>query len=352
VIALAGITGACRKPAEESGESAAEPLAVTLEVARIQTLRNTITGQGTVVPAAAADWTIYPEETGHIIELPKAEGEAFNRGDVLVRFDYGSASADLAARRIQVTVAEAELEEAKRQFTKISAMNDRGYTARNDFEASKAGVASAELAVARAKAQLQAADSVADHAIVKARFPGVIAKRFHNEGDLVNASTRDPVLRVVDPSSAQVAMTVAVQDLPQLQPGQPATIVTPQGPEPGTVLLRPTPTDPRAAAQEVRLAFATPATTLPLDSPVGVEILLAERPNVIAVPAPALLRDESGHAFVMIAGVDGRAHRRDVRVGLSTRDRVEIVAGVTSGDRVIAKSPATVPEGTLITVDR
>ena len=350
-VLLGVAVAACGKSAAESAEAPAEALAVTVEVARVQTLRATIGGQGTVAPAAAGDWTIYPSETGRIVELPKREGDAFNAGDVLVRFDYGSLSAEVAAHRIQLSVAEAELEQAKRQFAKISAMNDRGYTARNDFDAAKAGVASAELAVARAKDQVQASDTASERAIVKARFSGVVARRFHNEGDLVNASTNDPVLRVVDPSRAQVSLMVALQDLPQIQPGQSATIVSPQGPEPGTVLLPPRPSDPRAPTQEIRLAFAAP-TTLPLDSPVSVEILLAERAGVIALPAAALLKDESGRAFVIVAGVDGRAHRRDVRAGLTTRDRVEITAGVTSGDRVIVKSPAAIAEGTLLAADK
>ena len=89
----------------------------------------------------------------------------------------------------------------------------------------------------------------------------------------------DPILRVVDPTSLQVAVTVTVQDLDKIQVGQPATIVSVNGQEPGTVAVRPLPQDPRAATQEIRVSFSNPTSTLPVDSPVQVEIILAERQN-------------------------------------------------------------------------
>lgn len=230
-------------------------------------------------------------------------------------------------------------------------MYDRGFAPRNDLESARNAVAAAELEVARATQQLHAAQTAAEHATVKARFAGVVAKRYHNEGDFVNASMLDPVLRIVDPTQVQIAMTVSIQDLVQIQPGQQATVVSANGVEPATVALRPTPSDPNAATQEIRLAFASP-TTLALDTPVQVEILIAERAGVVALPASAIVKDADGTPFVMVAGVDGSAHRREIRVGLTARDRIEIVTGVTPGDRVIVKDPAQVPEGTALAIDR
>jgi hypothetical protein len=49
---------------------------------------------------------------------------------------------------------------------------------------------------------------------------------------------------------------------------------------------------------------------------------------------------------VVIAGEDGRAHRRAVRVGLALRDRVELASGVTAGERVLVSGFDLVSEGT------
>lgn len=345
-----GALDGCRRQPATQEETGPEPVSVNIELARTQTLRVTVNGRGVVAAAAAGDWTVYPAQMGRILELPKHEGDTVEAGDALVRFEYGNTAADLSAHQMDVTSAEARVQSARAQLTKISAMFERGYTSRNELETATSAVTAAELEVARAKAQLQATNEAAERAVVRARFSGIVTKVFHNEGDLVNGSVMDPVIRVVDPTRLEVVMMAPVQELVQIQPGQPATVVSVNGAEPATVLLRPTPADPQAATQDIRLAFTTP-TTLPIDSPVEVDILIAERPGVVALPQDAVLEGEEGRSFVMIAGVDGRAHRRDVRLGLRARDRVEIAAGVTPGDRVIVKNAADVAEGTVLAAD-
>ena len=351
LLASASACGGCRRQADDTSDVSSEPAGVSIEIARLQTLRLTVSGSGQVAPAATADWTIYAPETGRVAELPKAEGDAVEIGDVLARFDYGSIAADISAREGDVAAANARLGAAQAQVTRISSMFDRGFAARSELETAKAAVASAELDIARLQQQLQAANSAAEHATVKARFAGVVAKRFHNEGDLVNASPTDPVLRVVDPTQVQVSMNVSLADSAQIQQGQPATIVSANGAEPGIVVARSTPNDPQATSQEVRLAFTTPSA-LPVDSPVQVEILLAERLQVIALPTAAILRGPDGTPFVMLAGDDGLAHRREVRVGFAARERTEIISGLTAGERVIVKDAGNVADGAAIVADR
>jgi RND family efflux transporter MFP subunit len=344
--------GGCRKSADQSDEaSGGGGVGVSVEIARVQTLRLTVNGPGTVAAAAAGDWTIYPAQNGRIVELLKKEGDVVADDEVLVKFEYGTAAADAAAHELELTSATTKLDAARAQFTRVSSMFERGYTSRSEFEAAQQAVTSAELDVARAQALVQASKEAADQAIVKARFAGVVSKVFHNQGDLVNGSVMDPVMRLVDPSRLEVVMSVPVQELAQIQAGQPATILAANGAEPGVVAVKPTPDDPRAETQEIRLAFAGP-TTLTLDAPVQVEIVMAERPDVIAVPSAAVLDAGEGRSFVMIAGADGRAHRREVRLGLRAHDRVEIASGLSAGDRVIVKDVADIAEGTVVSADR
>ena len=347
-----GLTGAgCRKNAESGDETAsAETVTVTVEVARQQTLRVTARGNGIVAPTAAGDWTISADEMGRVLELPKHEGDAVGAGDVLVRFEYGNAASDSSARELEVSAASSRLDLARAQLAKVTSLSDRGYVSKSDLETAKSAVASAEIDVNRAKRQLDAVKEAADRATVRARFSGVVAKVFHGEGDLVNPSATDPVLRVIDPARLEVALSVPIQQATGIQPGMPATIVSANGAEPGAVLLRMAVDDPHATSQTLRLSFAQP-TTLPVDSPVEAEILIAERKDVVTVPIAALLQGDGG-AFVMVAGVDGRAHRRDVHLGLRSSDRVEIIAGITPGDRVIVKNAADVADGTPVSTDR
>jgi RND family efflux transporter MFP subunit len=344
--------GGCRR-ATPSEEAATGPIAVATQPVQLGSLQSTISGPGTIVPSTAADWTIFPPESGRIAELPKAEGDAVQAGDVLVKFDFANLESDLAARQVQVQAATGQLDAAKSDLTRISAMYDRGYVPRNDFEAARNAVSQAETELTRAKQLLDVAKAAAERAVIKARFSGVIAKRFHQEGDLVNGAISDPVLRVIDPTRTQVAMRVPVQQVPLILPGQRGTVVSATGPvgDPVSVVSRPTIDDPAASSVEVRLAFNNPST-LPVDSPVQVELLVDQRTNVMVLPTTAVLKADDGTSFVMTAGSDGRAHRRAVRLGLTTKDRVEILSGISVGDRLIVKGLEQVADGTPITISQ
>jgi RND family efflux transporter MFP subunit len=225
-------------------------------------------------------------------------------------------------------------------------MFERGYASRSEFETAQGAVTSAELDLARANGQLEAGAQAAERAIIRARFPGLVAKVFHAEGDLITPSGLDPVLRVIDPTRLEVALNVAVVDLPKLQVGQPATVFSPAGIEPATIVQRQTPSDPNATSQEIRLAFDVPTAT-PVDSAVQVEVLLGEHANVVTLPTTAVVSDD-GRSYVVIAGEDGLAHRREVRLGPSSGGRVVIVSGLEAGEQVVVSDVTNLEDGTPI----
>jgi RND family efflux transporter MFP subunit len=349
----AGLTASCSgcrgNQTTDNDEQSGEGAAVSVEIVRQQTLRAAVTGPGLIAPSASGDWTIHATETGRIVSMPKREGDEVKDNEVLVRFEYASTSAptsletDLAAATGRLAVANAEVK-------KVTPLAERGYASRAELDAAKNAAAGAELEIQRLKRMIDAANADADRAVVRARFAGKVAKVFHNEGDMVNGTMLDPVMRVIDPTQVEVVMSVQVQDLGQVQLGQPAMVLSANGAEPATVTLRPPPSDPRAPTVDIRLTFTNP-TTLAVDSPVSVEIVLTERPNVLALPTAAVIRD-GATAYVMVVTEDNRAQRREVTVGFTGRDRVEILTGVTAGERVIIKDATNISDGVTVVPDK
>ena len=72
---------------------------------------------------------------------------------------------------------------------------------------------------------------------------------------------------------------------------------------------------------------------------------------MLAVPTSAVQRDDLG-AYVMVAGEDGRAHRRNVRAGLVAGDLTQIVEGLEANETVIASGVTDDSEGLPIDVIR
>jgi multidrug efflux pump subunit AcrA (membrane-fusion protein) len=116
------------------------------------------------------------------------------------------------------------------------------------------------------------------------------------------------------------------------------------------VALVPRPADASATSVEIRLNFAQP-TTIPLDTNVEAEIVLVVRENAIVVPRGAVQKDED-MTYVMAVDADSRVHRREVKLGLTTRDLAQIVSGIAFNDRVVTNATGQLVEGMLVQIEK
>ena len=348
-IILAAAVSACGHKAVEEVETEAAPVVQTIAVTP-QTFGATISASGVVAAAPGADWTITAPEAARIVELPKAEGDRVKPGDLLVRFEIPSLSTDLAQREAEVHQAQARVANAQASVNRLTTLVQHGVAAQKDLEDAERDLSEAQATFAQAQSARGNASVLASRTVVRARFPGVVAKRAHNPGDMVDASASDVILRVIDPSRLQVVASVPIADLARVQTGQRVNITVPGAEEPvaGKVLTRPAAVDPGGVAADVRIAFDR-ETTLPAGTPVRVDIVTDEHPNALAVPADAVLHEED-QTFVMLAGSDNKAHKRKVSTGLSTAKQVEITAGLKAGDAVIVQGQQGLPDGAPVSI--
>lgn len=349
LVVMIAAAGCGRDPVEEVvTESAVE---VEVKPAVIGEIEGHINVTGMVTPAPGADWTIVAPEPARIAELPKAEGDRVAAGDVLVRFDIPTLAAGVSTRRAEVMQARARVESTRAAVTRIAGLVDRGVAARRELEEAQRDRADAEGALARAESEASAAGALAARAVVTARFAGVIAKRWHNPGDMVEAAASDPILRVIDPAKLQAVASVPASDVPRVIVGRPGHVVGPGGTaeQDVTVLTRPAQLDPTGSVGEVRLAF-NGATRLTAGTPVQVSIVSESHPRAVLIDAAAV-QHEGDEAFVMIVKDDKKAHRQVVTLGLSDGEQVEVLSGVAAGDRVVVKGQNGLPDGADVTIE-
>lgn len=340
----------CRDAAVEQVETTA-PVPVTVDTARVETLQGLVNAAGTVVAAPGAELTVVAPAPARIAELPKAEGDVVREGDVLARFDIPSFTADLSAKRAAVAQATARLDNARANFTRLAGLLSQGVAAQRDVDDARRQQTEAEADLDQAKSAAEAATAFLDRAVVRATFPGVVSKRFHNPGDLVDASASDPVLKVLNPDTLQIVAAVPVADLGRIVAGRAATVFDTGSAEGSAarVLASAPQVDSGNATANVRLAFVR-QTRLAAGTPVRVEIVAEERLKALVVPAAAIVEEDSD-TFVMVAGPDNKAHKYPIAAGLIARGRAEITSGLKAGDRVIVRGQDGLPEGAAVTVE-
>jgi RND family efflux transporter MFP subunit len=345
----AALLGACRgKTVEEIETTAAAP--VKIITLAPSTLGGIVAATGVVAAAPGADWVITAPEPARILELPKAEGDRVRTGDLLVRFEIPSATTDVANRRAEVEQAQARVENAQASTDRLGTLVQHGVAAQKELEDARRELTEARAALAQAQAASRSAAVVESRAVVRARFDGVVAKRNHNPGDMVEASASEVILRVIDPSRLQVVAAVPIPELRRVEVGKRVRVLVPGSAEAdeGKVVSRPAAVDPTGVSADVRIAFDK-GTKLAAGTPVRVEITAEERPNALAVPIEALIHEDDD-TFVMVAGDDKKAHKRKVEVGLTTPTTAELVGGVKAGEQVIVQGQQGLPDGADIVI--
>jgi RND family efflux transporter MFP subunit len=323
-------------------------VSVHATAATVGDIRGFVRATGVVTPAPGAELVVVAPEAARIAEIPRAAGDRVRRGDVLVRFEVPTAVADLQRQQAEVVRARSTLDNAKSAQARAADLFERGVAARREVEDGQRITADAEAALAGAKAALASAESVAGRATVRATFDGVVARRFHNPGDLVEASAGDPVLRVIDPRRLEIVAAVPLADASRVRVGAAGHVSA--GPIETTglvvkVLADPAAVDVGTATIPVRLSLTGPRS-LPAGTPVQVDLEAERRAGVVLVPIAAIVRE--GEETAVFVASDGKAQRRPVHAGLTDGAQIEIVSGLKAGELVIVDGQAGLPDGAAV----
>jgi Cu(I)/Ag(I) efflux system membrane fusion protein len=148
------------------------------------------------------------------------------------------------------------------------------------------------------------------------------------------------ILSLADLASVWVDVDVFEHRIGWLAVGQAAEMRLPFAPDrvwQGTVdYIYPT---IRAASRtaRVRLKFDNPDMALKPEMYASVSIAADPREQVLIVPTPAVIRAPDGDRVILALG-DGRFRPAEVRVGIESDGRTEILGGLAEGERIVVSS--------------
>jgi RND family efflux transporter MFP subunit len=352
LVFVATLLGAACSHGEKEENRTEAPVPVATAAARSGALQGIVRTTGVVAAAPGALQAVTAPGTARIVEMPRSVGDVVRKGDLLIRFDAPALTADAAAKQAALVQAEARLENARTADERAAGLLERGIAARKDVEEAHRELRDAQAAVTQAQAERDAAQRLAERAVVHADFGGVVVDRAHQPGDLVDGSG-DPLLRVVDPSRLQVEASLPPADLARVRAGHAARVRRTTGDAAAI--------ECRVAGVAASLSAATglgalrvslpPEARLPLGLSVPVEVDAERRENATLVPSSAVVH-EGPDAFVYVVGADHKASRRPVSVGISGEDDVEILSGVTPGEILVMSGQQALPDGAQVALSK
>lgn len=274
---------------------------------------------------------------GRVSRMLVNEGDRVAAGQLLAQLEPVEVDAGVAAARAEVTRAEADLARQRDLFAK-------GWVA-------KARLDSAEATASAARAALAARGFAQRYARITAPGAGIVMARTGEPGQIVAAGT--PVLTVSQAAGGFV-LRVALTDaqLVSARPGQLASVTLPGiggPPVAARIIELGGRGDARTGTFEAELAL--PAMAGLRSGMLGEARLPAtDAGTALAIPASAVFQARADEAFVYVVDAKGRARARRITLGRIDNRSIEVLSGLTRGERVISKGLSRVREGVSVAV--
>ncbi|KLD75228.1 acriflavin resistance protein [Xanthomonas hyacinthi DSM 19077] len=334
--------------------------------------------QATGYVTARRQATVSAQITGTLTEVLIEEGDRVKKGQVLARLEdnalragLDAARASAAAARATVVQTQAQLDQNLRDADRAEALVGRGLVSKQVSEQARtqASTFRAQLNTARrqadsADAQVRVGQVNLDYTVIRAPFDGVITDKAAQVGEIVSplsaggGFTRTGVGTIVDMDSLEIDVDVNEAYIGRVQPDMPAEAVLDAYPDwkiPAHVIAIVPAADRGKATVKVRVALENKDARIVPD--MGVRVSFLERraaasstaPKGVFVPAAAVVQRD-GHDIVFVIA-DNTARRRVVTATTpGSADTRLVTDGVTAGDTVVVAPPASLADGTAVSL--
>lgn len=265
--------------------------------------------------------TLSPRVSDTVSQVAFEDGQMVKKGDLLVALED-------AEERAQLEEARANLFEAESQFARTEDLVTRG-------NASTAALDAQRRAVQESKYRLVAAEArLADRRIV-APFDGVLGLRQISEGSLVTQNNPITTIDAID--TINLDFSVPERFIATLAPGQTVNARVEAYPGrnfEGTVKTVDSRVDPVTRSVIVRAEVQNDDRALRPGLLMAVEVI-SRTWQGLSVPEESVV-PSGGRAYVFVAN-EGVAERRPVVLGIRRPGYVEVLEGLSEGERVVTE---------------
>jgi HlyD family secretion protein len=341
--------------------------AVPVQTITVGTVAQAPLGRALVVNGSLAAWDELPvgTEAGGlaIVQVAVEEGDKVTKGQLLAKLDDSVLKAQYAQAEASVAQADAGLRKAQAMsgtagsdVRRAKELSKNGYISGQIAEQRETTLTAAEADVNVARQNLVTAQAIADERAaqlaqteIRAPTDGTVSKRMAKLGNVV--AVGEQLFRMIRDNRVELQAEVPEMDLPRLTAGQTATIVVND-------------TDPQHFEGKIRLVGATvdPQTRIGMvyvalpDDPAlkpGMFVhgqIVTGQANVLQVPEEAIVYKDSKPA-VFIVDKDDHAKLRMVETGTRVNGTVEIVSGVSVGERVALAGAGYLKDNDLVRIE-
>lgn len=344
VLLLALLTSACggetvASEADSPAASQAPPVTVELKTAAYETIPKTTRASGSVEPLRSV--SPGTKILGRVDQVLVREGDRIEKGALLARLESRDLEAAVRQAQAAVRMADANLENARAQCARMTELHGRGSVTDKTLEDATANCRVTEAAHDQAEANLAAAEVALGYAEVNSPIAGWVVEKRIEAGDM--ATPGSPLFTIEDLSRVKVSVQVPEADVVGLHEGAPARVEVLDRELEATVDRVVPSGDPASRTFAVKLILANDDASLKSGMFARVAFERGEQ-QVLRVEKDAIVHRGQLEGLY-VAGDDGLLRLRWVKTGRASNGSVEILSGLSVGERYAVNTPADVGDG-------
>lgn len=312
------------------------------------------------------------QASGQIKSLSVALGDSIKKGQLIAEIDAMKQENDLRNTQAALLSAEALLgsrqalvKQAELNFQRQKELLAADAISRQTYEQAEATLGTTRADIKTSEAQISQARIAADTAQVNlsytrilAPMDGVVVALVAQQGQTVNANQSAPIIiKLALLDTITVKAQISEADVVRVKPGQKVyftilgapekryyTTLRSVDPAPDSIVTDTATTVNTATAIYYNglLDVPNPEGLLRISMTAQVYVVLNEAKGVITIPSAAITQSgRRGAASVRVVNAEGKAEKRELKVGMNNNVNAEILEGLAVGDKVVlSEAPA------------
>jgi membrane fusion protein (multidrug efflux system) len=321
----------------ESNISDLNPVAkVQVTPIKKETIMETITAYGTVVPEPGAVETVSVPYESRIRRIPVTEGQKISKGDILLEVDP---SPD----------AKLQMEQAQRAYTSAE-QKLRKVKERVDLKlATKGELLAAEEVFQQAGLQLRSLEQrgIGRERQIRSKGSGIVYKVHVEQGSVMPAGT--PLVEMVPQDHIEVHLGVEQEDADRLRQGQTVLVslvnISQSSDVSGHIRTISRSVNPVSRLVNIFVSLTSPDGFY-LGGYVRGKIVIASKKTMV-VPRSAVLPEDDHYVLFIVK--NGRALKRIVTAGLENHTNIEVTgSNLNLGDLVVSLGNYELKDGMAV----
>lgn len=335
----------------------------------------TLTASGYVVAQRQA--AVASKGTGRLEFLGVEEGDEVKTGQIIAQLEHDDVDAALEQSRANLEMAkatlkqhEADLNEAKLHHDRQKNLVEKGLISQSEYDIAEARFKSAEAAVAAAQAQIELSQAVlvsaevdVENTRIRAPFDGTVLTKNADIGEMVapfaaSSNSRGAVVTIADMNSLEVEADVSESNIQRVRLGQACEIILDAFPSqryPGFV-HKIVPTADRAKATVLtKIRFKERDEKVLPEMSAKVHFLSSSDDSdgsmkpLVAIPKNALTKRDDRQVVFVVRGKS--VTETPVAIGREFPGKIEIVSGLSVGERVVINPTDDLKTGATIKIE-